>query len=108
MKIVTLCQGGNSRSVALGFVLKYYYGQDVLACSWEKNTEETKSMLFAWADRILIMETSFLQYVPTEFQKKVGIYDVGPDIWCNGLHPQLIEIVNKMVLEDPAWTIVQA
>jgi hypothetical protein len=105
MKIVTMCQGGNVRSVGLGYVLKYHYGQDVLACSWEKNTDETRRMLYAWGDRIIVMEADFVKYVPPEFQSKVVVYDVGPNRWGSSLHPELLDIVDKLIREDPAWSV---
>lgn len=91
MKVVTMCQGGNSRSVACGFLLKYKYGMDAIACSWQKNSPETLKMLFEWADAIIIMQEIFRQFVPVEFHPKLYVIDVGEDIWANGLHPDLIQ-----------------
>jgi hypothetical protein len=92
-KILCMCQGGNSRSVALGFLMKYRYGEDALACSWEKNSAETLKMLFDWADKIIILQAHFIQYVPAEYHEKVGVVDVGADVWCNGLHPDLLNLL---------------
>ncbi len=97
MKVLCMCQGGNSRSVALGFLMKYRYGEDALACSWEKNSPETLKMLFEWADRIFVMQEIFRQYVPVEYHEKLYVTDVGPDIWCNGLHPDLHNLLISML-----------
>lgn len=107
MKILTVCQGGNSRSVALGFILKYSLGIDALACSWEKNSEQTIGMLCEWADRIIVVQGVFAEKIPAAFKHKVSIYDVGPDRWFNGLHPELLEIFTSMVKQDPNFGIVQ-
>ena len=45
MKVFCLCAGGVSRSVGLAFVLKYHYGHDAIAGSYEKNSPETIDML---------------------------------------------------------------
>lgn len=93
MKVLCMCQGGNSRSVGCAFLLKYTYGIDALSCSWEKNSAETLDMLFGWADHIIVMEEHFQKYIPRDFKDKLIIVDVGPDIWCNGLHPGLLTIL---------------
>ena len=92
MNILTMCQGGNSRSVSCAYVLKYFYGVDALACGWEKNSEDTLETLFTWADAIIIMQKEFSKYVPQQYREKLFALDVGPDRWCNGLHPELVEI----------------
>src|SRR5690349_5407256 len=97
MKVVCMCQGGNSRSVAAAFVLKYGYNVDALSLSWEKNSVETKLMLFEWADRIIIMQTCMKERVPQQYWNKLVILDVGEDVWCNGLHPALVAKVDEML-----------
>lgn len=97
-RVVCLCQGGNSRSAACGYVLKYKYGMDALAASWEKNSIETLIMLFEWADRIIIMQSpEFLQYVPEEFRSKTIAINVGPDRWFNSLHPELVTLIDNLL-----------
>jgi hypothetical protein len=103
MKVLTLCQGGNCRSVALGFVLKYSYGHDAIACGWEKNSAATIEMLADWADRIIVVESHFVERVPDRCRAKVSVYDVGPDRWFNSLHLELIGLFNAMILQDPTW-----
>ncbi len=92
-----MCQGGNSRSVALAYLLKYKYGVDALACSWEKNSEATRRMLFGWADKIFIMQAHFLEHVPAEFRTKTQVIDVGPDVWFNGLDPELVALCDELL-----------
>ena len=93
----------NSRSVALGYVLKYGLGHDSIACSWEKNSPETIAMLCAWADRVIVVEGHMVEKIPQMFHVKLSVYDVGPDRWFNGLHPELIEILSEMTGRDPWW-----
>ena len=97
MKVVCMCQGGNSRSAGCGFILKYEYGMDALACGWEGNTPETLEMLFNWAEAIIIMEAKFVSYVPDQYRSKVFVVDVGPDRWFNSLHPDLLNTIRPIL-----------
>lgn len=94
MKIVTVCRAGLCRSVALADILKLHYeNTDVIPVGISFNSDEIKSLLFAWADRIIVMEKQFVDRVPHEFSGKIMICDVGPDIWNNPKHPELISKV---------------
>jgi predicted protein tyrosine phosphatase len=90
MKVLCMCQGGNCRSVACAYVLKYGYGLDALACGWQGNKPETLQMLFEWADLILVMQSHFIQHVPEQFHSRVRSCDVGEDVWFH-IKPDLIE-----------------
>lgn len=96
MKVLTMCQGGNSRSVGMAFLLKYKYNIDAIACSWEKNSPETLKMLFEWADNILIMESNFEKYIPNEYKHKIRITDVGEDVWFS-IRKDLIELCDQLL-----------
>lgn len=103
MKVVTLCQGGNVRSVGLKYILSYKYRHDVIPCGWESNTAETRKMLFEWADKIVIMQPQMKQYVPEEFYKdkngeqKIFCYDVGEDVFGYAFHPKLQAALNQLI-----------
>jgi hypothetical protein len=107
LKLLTMCQGGNSRSVSLAYLLKYVYGHDALACGWEKNDVKTRNMLCKWADRIFIMQAEFERFIPKKYKEKVTAYDVGPDIWCNPFHPDLLEKCNNYIISDPQWMVFE-
>lgn len=91
-KILVMCQGGNSRSVSCGYILKYFYDVDALACGWEKNTPETLKLMCDWADAIIVMETDFVERVPEAYDDKTFVLDVGPDIWCNSFNSELLQL----------------
>ena len=103
LKLLCLCQGGNSRSAGLAYVLKYGYGHDALAVGWHRNSDKTRAMLYKWADRIFIVQAEFMQYVPEPFRKKVTVYELGPDIWFNSLHPDLTAKCDALIQSDPTW-----
>lgn len=104
-KIVTMCRGGQIRSVGAKYILHYKYGHDVIACGYESNTQETREMLYDWADYIIIMSKDFEQYVPDKYKtnssgaRKLYLYEVGEDRYGNPFHPelqwQLDKIINK-------------
>lgn len=96
MKILTVCQGGNVRSVMARFLLNYKYGLDALACGWEPNSDETKAMLYAWADVIVPMQKEFVDKIPAEYHQKIKfILDIGPDRW--GLNADLMQVVDGLL-----------
>lgn len=102
MKIVTMCQGGHVRSVALKYLLTYKYGHEVIACGWESNSPETRNILFKWADYIVIMQKEFEKYIPechhnNEGRRKLYCYDVGEDRYGNPFHPELQDGIISMI-----------
>jgi hypothetical protein len=95
-----MCQGGHVRSVAVKFLLHYVFGgHDVLACGWQSNTEETRKMLFEWADLVVIMDKDFSKFVPPEFRKKLVCYHVGPDRFGSPFHPGLQKMLRGMITQ---------
>lgn len=98
MKFLCVCEGGTIRSVSLAWVLRYDHHQDAIAASWLKNSQETLDMLAQWADKIVVMQPHFSSKF-TGFREKILVVDVGPDIWKNPLHPQLMSVVRKATLE---------
>lgn len=95
-KILCVCQGGNSRSVHLAYLLKYRYGVDAIACGWEGNEPATVEMLCEWAERIIVVEAFMKPKVNEEFQHKVRIFDVGPDRFFQP-NVELLEIFDDMI-----------
>jgi predicted protein tyrosine phosphatase len=107
MKVLTVCHGGNVRSVALAYVLKNLVDADALACGWSANTPETLSMLCEWADRIIIVQEHYLEKIPKRYRDKVSVYEVGRDRWLNSLDPELRLIFKRKVQEDPLWKVAR-
>lgn len=55
-RVLVLCRGGNTRSVAVAMLLKYKYLKNALTASLEKNDRDTLSMLVDWSDRVIVTE----------------------------------------------------
>lgn len=88
-RFLTVCEGGNCRSVSLAMMLKATKKYDAIACSWKDISETTFDMLAAWAHRIIVMEGYMLDKIPERHRDKVMVLDVGEDRWCNPFHPEL-------------------
>lgn len=94
VKIVTMCRQGLVRSVALADVLKLHFRPvDVIPIGYFGNTEETKEMMFEWADYIVVMQEHYLKYVPREHKHKTHVCEVGPDTYKYSKHSRLIDKV---------------
>jgi len=99
MKILTICRGGLVRSVALASVLRYEVGHDPIAYGVEKGTPETMKMLCAWADRVVVMQQEYEMVMGLYYTSLFNVCDVGPDVWSNPLHPDLLARVRQYVAE---------
>ena len=99
-KVLTVCIQGVSRSVALMWMLKNFYGIDALAVGIKANSLETIQMLFDWAD-VVIITTKEIGYdeLPDEYKKKILLWDVGGDRYFMGYHPDLIKQFGKHMEE---------
>jgi len=55
-RILVICRGGNTRSVAVAMLLKYKYMKNALTASLEKNDKFTLEMLLRWSNRVIVTE----------------------------------------------------
>ncbi len=98
-KILTMCAGGNVRSVGLKYLLKYKYGHEALSCGQDANSSETIEMLSNWADYVIVLAGEYIKFVPKSFKGTVLLYDVGSDRFGYAFHPELIQMLEKMIVE---------
>jgi hypothetical protein len=82
MKILCMCQQGNSRSVALAYLLKENKHESI-AIGMLSTSRKTREMLYGWADLIImvISEKRYRHWIPGEYQHKVKVWDVGHDVF---------------------------
>ena len=80
-RILVVCEGGNSRSVAMAYMLKQKYNKDALACGYRWNKQDTMKMLYEWAEKILAMDEKVFNAIPAEYKDKATLTDVGRDRW---------------------------
>lgn len=105
MRILCVCEGGNTRSVTLATLLKYNYGNhDAIAMSQGKNKGETLRMLANWANMILAADyqiyVKLLQDLMAQGdgnERKVELADLGTDKWGMSMHPDLIPLAARVL-----------
>jgi hypothetical protein len=97
MKILTICRAGAVRSMALAIYLKQVKQMfDVIPIGIEEASEETRQMLYLWADRILVVEEQFMSRIPQEYQHKTKYFPIGADIYGNPCNENLKALINKI------------
>ncbi len=94
MNYLCVCQYGHSRSVALTRVL-HHHNIPAVACGWQ-TAGEFLEWLCMKADRILLLEESFSQYIPLGYRDRCVVLDVGRDRWSNPYHPELLQLLTTM------------
>lgn len=105
MKILTICDQGNNRSVQFAHLLKYKYKADVLSIGISNTSDETKNMLYQWADFIIVTEESLLYQLPASIRGKTRLWDVGEDKYPRPFNPELLEIAKRFIKENPLEAI---
>lgn len=100
MKILTVCDQGNNRSVQFAHLLKYWK-HDVIPVGVTTNTLETLEMLYKWADVIIL--TDRVQNIPSEYEDKVKVFDVGADTYPRPFNPELLAKAKQYLEENKSW-----
>lgn len=91
-RILVLCQGGNTRSAAVSFILKYKYEIESLTASLERNTPDTIKMLIRWCDFFIVVDDKLLDKLPDGIvMNKVLVCNIGDDVWFHPFHPELLQ-----------------
>jgi hypothetical protein len=89
MKIVCVCQGGNSRSVGMAYILKSR-GHAAVPIGFSHAHDGLMELLCNWADRIVVMESYIQHHIPQQFHSKMMFCDVGPDSYFLGYKQELM------------------
>jgi hypothetical protein len=81
MKILCLCQKGNSRSVVLAWYLRKLQRHETLAAGMVTTSRTTRKMLYEWADRIILVVPRYSHWIPEEYHDKLRVINAGRDPW---------------------------
>lgn len=92
-RFLTVCEGGIVRSVSLAAVLRWDFAQDAVPLSGAKSSDEVIRLLSEWSEYIVIMWSPAVERIPKVHAHKIRLFDVGPDIWGNPMHPKLRDLV---------------
>lgn len=101
MRYLCVCDGGNVRSHALAFHLKWHKKREAIAVGRIHVSKETMHMLSDWADRIVLMQPHMAESIPKEFHSKIVVVDVGEDHWGVSIHPEL----NAFAAQGADWLL---
>lgn len=102
MKIVTLCDEGNNRSVTFAFFLRRKYKAEVIPVGFLSTSRSTRKMLYDWADIIICLVPKRAHWIPEEYKAKVKVWiGVDPDIYPRGFNPFLRMKARSIIESNP-------
>lgn len=87
-KFLCVCQKGCNRSVFLTYRFKRH-GHSAIPCGWLTESPETLDMLYSWADHIVLVQEEYRSKVPSQYQSKVLVVEIGHDDWGPRWHDEL-------------------
>lgn len=108
MNIVTVCENGNKRSVHAAYLMRYKRKvdgggmNDIIPIGIKTASPNLQIMVFDWADWIILTDKRFQDQIPQEYQHKLHIWDVGPDIWPPTLDRDLLNKLRICMEKDYA------
>lgn len=103
MKILTVCNGGNCRSVTLASMLKQDdKSVECLSIGVRTSSKATFRLLANWADKIVIVaDGAVRKKFPEEFIDKLIWLDIGKDKWEQAMNPNLVKLIQKELKKTP-------
>lgn len=102
MKVLCVCKEGNSRSVALAYVLKKR-GHEAIAIGTHSTTLETKKVLFGWADKVILTDVTLMDAASglDALGEKLYVWDVGRDKYFRGFDEGLMNTFKAYLEGQP-------
>lgn len=97
LKILCICNQGNSRSVGVRRRLNRRGYTNVIAIGGANTSEETMNMLCNWADVILLAKPTHSRFVLVGSEKIHPEFTIGEDNWNNPMHEELQKIVKEQL-----------
>ena len=103
-KVLCLCMDGNSRSVALTFLLKNpaYGPREAVAAGVRTCSAETLQHLATWADDVVLVAEDQLPALRSKVpgvDAKLRVWNVGPDGYFRGFDDKLLGMYHKWLKE---------
>lgn len=96
-KYLTICQGGQVRSVGMKFALTYKYKfGEAIALGVEGNSQETIRDIARMCDEVILMDKTLKDGVPKGIDYL--ICDVGADTYGNPFHPELQQKISDWLV----------
>ncbi len=103
MKILICCDKGINRSVVFASHLKFWQ-HDTIAIGLDNTSQQTLTMLYHWADVIILTEQSQKAKVFNGlWDNKITVWDVGPDTYPRPYNPELLIKVKNYLETNRSW-----
>ena len=99
--ILCVCEHGNNRSVTMAWLLKYVENFETMTIGLNYHSDETKKMMFEWADVITVPEDKLLLMIPEEYKHKVKFYPIGEDFYPRPFNKVLLAKAKQLMEADP-------
>jgi len=96
MRALTLCAAGKVRSAAMAWALKDC-GIEAVPAGLLSESRDFILGIGNLVDKVILMDNDLLPKLPSELTPKLTIVDLGPDVWMNPLHRDLIRRVRSVV-----------
>ena len=80
-RFLIVCDGGNVRSHALAYCLKWDHQQEAIAVGRIYMSRDTMHLLSEWADVIVIVQPHMEESIPISERDKLVCLDMGTDRW---------------------------
>ena len=98
IKILTVCNQGNCRSVGTRRQLNKRGYRNVIAIGGANTSGELLMMLCNWADKVLLAKPDHILFLLDIGMKKVDKrFTIGEDKWHNPMNSELREIVKSQL-----------
>ena len=98
IKILTVCNKGNCRSVGTRYCLYNRGYRNVIAIGGSNTSPKTLKMLCNWADKILLAKVKHISYLPDSAWEKVDKqFTIGEDTYKHSMNPELHKLVCKQL-----------
>jgi len=99
MKILCIGRKGDSRSVALAWLLKQK-GHDAIAVGMRCMYRDTRKIMLDWAELIVVLHEKCQEGVPQEYWNKLKIWEVGKDTYFRGFDEILIQMLVAQIEKE--------
>lgn len=94
-RYLVVCDGGNVRSHAIAYVLKWEMHQEAIAVGRLYMTDDTMRLLSEWAEIIVIVQSHMIESIPVSEHGKVRCAELGVDRWGYHFHPELMGLARE-------------
>lgn len=98
MRILCVCDEGNSRSPTLASLLRYR-GHDTLAVGASQASDETRAMLADWCDLAILTAPNQRYRFPSLDDDRITVWPID-DAYPRPFNKELREIVTRFIFQE--------